>query len=191
MLIINEALTVGVTTAMPATVHLFDEIACRKQARWSRPAGAGDLDQFVHQLERLLRQLGDLHLRISLVRLPLRDRLAGPDQLGQAIVRNLQDPCALVGTMPDGSVVAAFLGPRNPDIESADETMSVRIRRRFERALVALDLEPARLLPHLIVAHCWSDEVFDVPSLVLELATLRNCGPVANGNDRYACSHPA
>lgn len=176
--------------AMPATVHLFDEVARRKQARWSRPADAGDLDQFVHQLDRLLRQLGDLHLRISLVRLPLRGRLSVSDHLGQAIVRNMQDPCALVGTMPDGSVVAAFLGPRNPDTASADEAMSVRIRRRFERALHALDLEPGRLLRQLIVAHCWSDEVFDVPSLVLELATLRNCGPVANGNERYAGSRP-
>lgn len=176
---------------MLATVHLFDEVARCKQARGSRSTDTGSLDQFVHQLERLLRQLGDLHLRISLVRLPLRDHLSGSNHLGQAIVRNLQDPCALVGTMPDGSVVAAFLGPRNSDIASADEAMTVRIRRRFERVLHVLDLETGKLLSHLIVAHCWSDEVFDVPSLVLELATLRSCAPVANGIERYAGSRPA
>lgn len=173
---------------MAATVHLFDEITRRNQARCSHSSVAGDIDHFVCQLERLLRRLGDLHLRISLVKLPMRGRAPA---LGQTIVRNLQDPCALVGIMPDGSVVAAFLGPRNPDIAAADEAMTARIRWRFERALRTVDLDPARLLPDLTVAHCWSDEVFDVSSLVLELATLRGGASAANGNDRYAGVRPA
>lgn len=176
---------------MPATVHLFDEIMRRKQPRWQRPADAGDLDQFFHQLERLLRQLGDLHLRISLVRLPSRDSVLATGEVGPSIVRNLQDPCALVGAMPDGSVVAAFIGPRSQDVVTADEAMTARIRRRFERALRALDLEPGRLLPHLTVAHCWSDEVFDVPSLVLELAMLSGGVPAANDHERPAQTRPA
>lgn len=176
---------------MPATVHLFDEIARRSPARWSRPGDPGDLDQFVHQLERLLRRLGDLHLRISLVRLPIRACIPGRGQPGQSIVRNLQDPCALAGTLPDGSVVAAFLGPRGQNVVTADEAMATRIRRRFERALRAAEIDTSTLLPHLTVAHCWSDEVFDVPSLVLELATLSGEIPVANDRDRAAETRPA
>ena len=156
---------------MQATVYLFDDLAWRKRARWSRPTDPHDLDQFVCQLETLLKRLGDLHLRISLARLPVGERGAETMKLGQAIVDNLQDPCALVGLMPDGSVVAAFLGPRANDSAVADEEMTARIGRRFERALRLANAERSGL-PGLTVAHCWSDEIFDVPSLVLELASV-------------------
>lgn len=156
---------------MQATVYLFDDIAWRKRARWSRPTDPRDLDQFVCQLEALLKRLGDLHLRISLARLPVGDRGAETMKLGQAIVDNLQDPCALVGLMPDGSVVAAFLGPRANDSAVADEEMTARIGRRFERALRLANADRG-CLPGPTVAHCWSDEIFDVPSLVLELASV-------------------
>ena len=98
----------------------------------SRPADPRNADQFVCQLERLLKRLGDLHLRISLARLPLGEQGNDTTPIGQAIVDNLQDPGALAGTMPDGSVVAAFLGPRDG---AGDDEMAERIRRRFERAL--------------------------------------------------------
>ena len=155
---------------MQATVYLFDDLAWRKRARWSRPTDPHDLDQFVCQLETLLKRLGDLHLRISLARLPVGERGAETMKLGQTIVDNLQDPCALVGLMPDGSVVAAFLGPRANDSAVADEDMTARIRRRFERALRLAHADCG--LSGLTVAHCWSDEIFDVPSLVLELASV-------------------
>jgi hypothetical protein len=152
---------------MQATVYRFDDLSWRKRARWSRPADPHHVDQFVCQLERLLKRLRDLHLRISLARLPLADEGV---TAGQAIVDNLQDPCAVVGLMPDGSNVAAFLGPRDG---LADEEMTDRIRRRFERALRLANAESRSLEPlgDLTVAHCWSDEVFDVPSLVLEHAS--------------------
>jgi hypothetical protein len=156
---------------MQATVYLFDDLAWRKRARWSRPTDPHDLDQFVCQLETLLKRLGDLHLRISLARLPVGEWGAETTRLGQAIVDNLQDPCALVGLMPDGSVVAAFLGPRANDSAVADEDMTARIGRRFERALRLANADRSGL-PGLTVAHCWSDEIFDVPSLVLELASV-------------------
>jgi hypothetical protein len=156
---------------MQATVYLFDDLAWRKRARWSRPTDPHDLEQFVCQLETLLKRLGDLHLRISLARLPVGERGAETMKLGQAIVDNLQDPCALVGLMPDGSVVAAFLGPRANDSAVADEEMTARIGRRFERALRLANADRSGL-PGLTVAHCWSDEIFDVPSLVLELASV-------------------
>lgn len=172
---------------MQATVYLFDDLAWRKRARWSRPSDPQDLSQFVCQLETLLKRLGDLHLRISLARLPLGEETA---RLGQTIVDNLQDPCALVGLMPDGSVVAAFLGPRDTVSAVADDEMTARITRRFERALRLANVD--RSAPAgLTVAHCWSDEIFDVSSLVLELASVRRgAGDVAN-IDRSASRRPA
>lgn len=175
---------------MQATVYLFDDLAWRKRARWSRPADPHDLDQFVCQLETLLKRLGDLHLRISLARLPVGER--GPEtmRLGQAIVDNLQDPCAIVGLMPDGSVVAAFLGPRANDSAVADEDMTARISRRFERALRLASADRVAQ-SGLTVAHCWSDEIFDVPSLVLELASVHRGVTEITSIDRSASRRPA
>ena len=175
---------------MQATVYLFDDLAWRKRARWSRPTDPHDLDQFVCQLETLLKRLGDLHLRISLARLPVGEPGEGTP-LGQAIVQNLQDPCALVGLMPDGSVVAAFLGPRANDSAVADDEMAARISRRFERALRLAKTDPAGLLGGLTVAHCWSDEIFDVPSLVLELASVRRSVTDIASIDRSSSRRPA
>jgi hypothetical protein len=176
---------------MQATVYLFDDLAWRKRARWSRPSDPHDLDQFVCQLETLLKRLGDLHLRISLARLPVGEAGAEATRLGQAIVDNLQDPCALVGLMPDGSVVSAFLGPRASDSAVADEEMTARISRRFERALRLAKIDRDGLSNGLTVAHCWSDEIFDVPSLVLELASARLNASVVSGSDFAARRKPA
>jgi hypothetical protein len=173
---------------MQATVYLFDDLAWRKRVRWSRSTDPHDLDQFVCQLETLLKRLGDLHLRISLARLPLGGEEA--TRLGQAIVDNLQDPCALVGLMPDGSVVAAFLGPRDTVSAVADDEMTARITRRFDRALRLANVDrtgPAGLT----VAHCWSDEIFDVSSLVLELASARRGAAEVANIDRSASRRPA
>jgi hypothetical protein len=176
---------------MQATVYLFDDLAWRKRARWSRPSDPHDLDQFVCQLETLLKRLGDLHLRISLARLPVGERGAEATRLGQAIVDKLQDPCALVGLMPDGSVVAAFLGPRANDSAVADEEMTARISRRFERAVRLAKIDRDTPSAGLTVAHCWSDEIFDVPSLVLELASSRQSASVVSGGDFAARRKPA
>jgi hypothetical protein len=176
---------------MQATVYLFDDLTWRKRARWSRPADPCNADQFVCQLERLLKRLGDLHLRISLARLPLGEKAGEATRVGQAIVDNLQDPCALVGTMPDGSVVAAFLGPRGGD-NAGDDEMTERIRRRFGRALRLAKYEPMpNALDGLTVAHCWSDEIFDVPSLVLDHASVGHDVVPFGEDDRTARRPPA
>jgi hypothetical protein len=156
---------------MQATVYLFDDLTWRKRAGGSRPTDPRTSDSFAGQLEQLLRRLGDLHLRISLARLPLDEQGAEAARVGQSIVDNLQDPCALAGIMPDGSVVAAFLGPRGGD-GIGDDDMAGRIRRRFERALrLASAGRTEDSLATLTVTHCWSDEVFDVSSLVLDHAS--------------------
>ena len=167
---------------MQATVYLFDDLAWRKRARWSRPSDPHDLDQFVCQLETLLKRLGDLHLRISLARLPVGERGAEATRRGQAIVDNLQDPCALV---------AAFLGPRASDSAVADEEMTARISQRFERALRLAKIDHNGLSAGLTVAHCWSDEIFDVPSLVLELASVHRSVTDIGSIDRSAGRRPA
>lgn len=176
---------------MEATVYLFDDLAWRKRARWSRPVDPHDADQFVCQLETLLKRLSDLHLRISLARLPVGGCGTEATRLGQEIVDNLQDPCALAGLMPDGSVVAAFLGPRANDSAVADEKMAARISRRFERALRLANADRSGLSAGLTVAHCWSDEIFDVPSLVLDLASARLNAIAMSGDDLQARRKPA
>ena len=174
---------------MQATVYLFDDLTWRKRARWSRPSDPCNVDQFVWQLERLLKRLGDLHLRISLARLPLEGEGSETPRLGQAIVDNLQDPCAIIGTMPDGSVVAAFLGPRG---HASDDEMAARIRRRFERALrLARAERMTDILANLTVANCWSDEIFDVPSLVLDHASAAHEIVDLGSDDRSARRKPA
>jgi hypothetical protein len=174
---------------MQATVYLFDDLAWRKRARWSRPADPRNADQFVCQLERLLKRLGDLHLRISLARLPLSEQGSETTPIGQAIADNLQDPGALAGTMPDGSVVAAFLGPRDG---AGDDEMADRIRRRFERALRLSGTDGvASSLASLALVHCWSDEVFDVPSLVLEYASVGHDIVELDNSDHSARREPA
>lgn len=175
---------------MPATVYSFEDLTSRKRARWSRPADPHDHNHFVCQLERLLQRLSDLHLRISLARLPLGEHAPAAARLGETIVGNLQDPCALVGMMPDASVVAAFLGPRGGGGAVGDGEMTARILWRFERALPAA-ADRAGLLSGLTVAHCWSDEIFDVPSLVLELAGACPNVTAMNGRELPARRQPA
>jgi hypothetical protein len=126
-----------------------------------------ELEEFFWQLERLLRRLGDLHLRISLARLNTKVKADGWRPTARRIADRLEDPCALSGVMPDGSVVAAFLGPRGEIGESGDREMTSRIVGRFDAAASAAGLERSR---DLTVVHCWTDEIYDVPSLVLDLA---------------------
>jgi hypothetical protein len=128
---------------------------------------------FVRQLDRLLHRLGDLHLRISLARLPLTALGDDVAPIAEAIVENLRDPCVLGGVAADGSVVAAFLGPRGDTGTAGDREVTARIGRQFVAALHAVGVEKLALLSNLTVAHCWSDESYDVPSLVLDLASER------------------
>jgi hypothetical protein len=173
---------------MQAAVYLFDDLTWRKRARWSRPSDPRDASQFICHLERLLKRLGDMHLRISLARLSLAET---DTEVAQAIVDNLQDPCALVGTMPDGSIVAAFLGPRGGEGVGDDE-MTVRIRRCFERALrLAKPERTPGPLTDLTVAHGWSDEIFDVPSLVLDHARIGHDVVEFGHKDRSQSRKPA
>jgi hypothetical protein len=158
---------------MQATIYSFEDLTRRKRAEQARSSVGEALpqaQQFVGQLEGLLRRLADLHLRISLARLPLAGLSGETAALGRGIVDNLRDPGALAGQMPDGSVVAVFVGPRSGTSPVGDEEMSGRITGRFDAALRATGADRTDLIDDLAVVHCWSDEIFDVASLALDLA---------------------
>ncbi len=177
---------------MQATVYSFDDLAARKRARCSRPVLSHGPDSFICQLERLLKRLGDFHLRISLARLSLDRHGNEAVSKGQMILEGLQDPCAIAGTLPDGSIVAAFLGPRGADNTVGDSETTARIRQRFRRALRMTETEfTADALDDLTVAHCWSDEVFDVSSLVLDHASNAHQVVDLGDKDRSSKRQPA
>ena len=69
--------------------------------------------------------------------------------------------------------------------------MTARISLRFERALRLAKTDRGGLLAGLTVAHCWSDEIFDVPSLVLELASVHGTVTDIASIDRSSGRRPA
>lgn len=133
------------------------------------PAGRPESDRFIWQLDALLRRLGDIHLRISLAQLSSQAMGGDGMSLGQAIADNLLDPCAMAGVMPDGSVVAAFLGPRADAGLAGDDEIGRRIRRRFQQAIGMVanqnNLDPSRLA----IVHGWTDELCDLSTMTHEL----------------------
>jgi hypothetical protein len=94
---------------MQATVYLFDDLAWRKRARWSRPVDPHDLDQFVCQLETLLKRLGDLHLRLA--RAPARGRARPRGRGSTAVVDNLGDPLTGLGPWQRGGCLPSARAP--------------------------------------------------------------------------------
>ncbi|MGH6933565.1 MAG: hypothetical protein ACREEE_14155 [Dongiaceae bacterium] len=126
-------------------------------------------DRFVWQLDALLRRLGEVHLRISLARLSIEGADRQGLQLAQAIAENLLDPCAMAGSMPDGSVVAAFLGPRSGAGVAGDDEIARRIRRRFQRAMSAVAVQATLGPSRLAIVHGWTDEICDPAAVTHEL----------------------
>lgn len=133
------------------------------------PVGRPDSDRFVWQLDALLRRLGDVHLRISLARLSLHELRGDGMLLSQAIADNLLDPCAMAGVMPDGSVVAAFLGPRSNTGGAGDDEITRRIHQRFWRAIGAVANQNSLRPTGLAIVHGWTDELRDLPTMAHEL----------------------
>ena len=134
------------------------------------PISRPESDRFVWQLDALLRRLGDVHLRISLARLSLHEFRSEGMLLSQAIADNLLDPCAMAGVMPDGSVVAAFLGPRSNVGGAGDDEITRRIHHRFRRAIGAVANQNNLNPSGLAIVHGWTDELRDLPTMTHELA---------------------
>lgn len=93
-----------------------------------------------------MRQLVGRQRRISLVGLSTGNRVLSFARLGRSIVRTMQDPCAR-WRKPYQKVASVPRGLRSQATATAEEAKTVRIYRRFERALRALGAEPGRLCP--------------------------------------------
>lgn len=148
--------------------HLADEHP-------QRPGGAGVTlpSGFVSKLDAQLRRLADLHLRVSLARLD-REVISTHDGAPtQQIVDGLYDPSSIVGVGGDGSIVAAFLGPREQEGSSGDQMVAARIERLFTGALAAAGVDEMRVRQNLTIVHGWTDEIHDVPGLALALERQR------------------
>src|SRR5262245_53289740 len=129
---------------------------------------------FVSKLDAQLRRLADLHLRVSLARLDSEVISDREDQPTQQIVDGLYDPSSIVGVGGDGSIVAAFLGPRDLDGGlSGDQAVAARIERLFTGALAAAGVDETRVRQNLTIVHGWTDEIHDVPGLALALERQR------------------
>jgi hypothetical protein len=129
---------------------------------------------FVSKLDAQLRRLADLHLRVSLARLDREVISDRGDQPTQQIVDGLYDPSSIVGVGGDGSIVAAFLGPRDLDGgASGDQAVAARIERLFTGALAAAGVDEKRVRQNLTIVHGWTDEIHDVPGLALALERQR------------------
>ena len=139
-----------------------------------------DSDRFVCQLDALLRRLGDVHLRISVARLAPDDGHRNDALMVEAIADNLLDPCAMSGVMPDGSVVAAFLGPRSDSGTVGDEETARRIRRQFQRAVGVAANYGAPGPQRLVIIHGWTDQIRDLPALTHEFQAARQQAKAMN-----------
>jgi len=129
---------------------------------------------FVSKLDAQLRRLADLHLRVSLARLDREVISSGSDTPTQQIVDGLYDPSSIVGVGGDGSIVAAFLGPREHEGASGDQAITTRIERLFTGALAAAGIDALRVRQNLTIVHGWTDEIHDVPGLALALERQRH-----------------
>lgn len=139
------------------------QIATTKPAGFDPQAGSS----FLGQLDWMLRRLSTSHVRISLVRLVLPAHIPGSEQLAARIAQDLDDAYGMAGVMWDGSVVAAFFGPRQTGAVG-DRQQSGAILRRLRQALrdARLDRQAAGAAVSLI--HRWTDEIADVSTLMLE-----------------------
>src|SRR5262245_19226234 len=128
---------------------------------------------FVSKLDAQIRRLADLHLRVSLARLDSEVISDREDQPTQQIVDGLYDLSSIVGVGGDGSIVAAFLGPREHEGKSGDQAVADRIERLFTGALAAAGVDETLVRQNLTIVHGWTDEIHDVPGLALALERQR------------------
>lgn len=134
------------------------------QARRSEPA---PVNSFLGQLDWMLGRLSTAHVRITFVRLELRMEESANRHAAERIADELDDSYGLAGMLADGSVMAAFFGPREPG-SSGDRQQSQAILRRIEEIL------QSTVAPHQIadatvfLIHRWTDEISDMHSLMLD-----------------------
>lgn len=122
---------------------------------------------FLGQLDWMLRRLGAAHVRISLVRLVLPAHITGTEQAAARIAQGLDDSAGMAGVMWDGSIVAAFFGPRQAG-PAGDRQETRAILRRLRHALRDAGIDRSAMGASVSLIHRWTDEISDVSSLMLE-----------------------
>src|SRR3546814_4042064 len=90
---------------------------------------------FLGQLDWMLGRLSSAHVRITFVRVELRMEDAANRHAAERIAEELDDSYGLAGMLADGSVMAAFFGPREPG-SSGDRQQSQAILNQIGRAHV-------------------------------------------------------
>jgi len=134
------------------------------QARSSEPVPSGS---FLGQLDWMLGRLSTAHVRITFVRLELRMEETANRRAAERIAEELDDSYGLAGMLADGSVMAAFFGPREPG-SSGDRQQSQAILRRIEDILQST-VGPRHLADATVfLIHRWTDEISDMHSLMLD-----------------------
>lgn len=142
---------------------LFWQTAATRLTGFDPQAG----HSFLGQLDWMLRCLSTSHIRISLVRLVLPAHLHGAEQAAAEIAQDLDDAYGMAGVMWDGSIVAAFFGPRQAG-PAGDRQQTRTILRRLRKALRDAGVERSALGASVSLLHRWTDEISDVSTLMLE-----------------------
>lgn len=128
---------------------------------------------FLGQLDWMLGRLSAAHIRITLVRVVLPNDVASA-RVAERLAEELDDSYGLAGMLADGSVMAAFFGPRQPGA-AGDRQQTRAIVDRLGQVLRDIGITPdAARAPggaSVFLIHRWTDEVGDVNSLMLDAIT--------------------
>ena len=133
----------------------------------ARRGESGSTSSFLGQLDWMLGRLSTAHVRITFVRLELRMEETANRHAAERIAEELDDSYGLAGMLADGSVMAAFFGPREPG-SFGDRQQSQAILRRVEEILQST-VGPRRMADATVfLIHRWTDEISDMHSLMLD-----------------------
>jgi hypothetical protein len=135
-------------------------------------AAPGPAEGFLGQLDWMLGRLRAARVRITFARIELRTGGGAGRRAAERIAEELDDAFGLAGMMPDGSVLAAFFGPRQPG-GTGDREQSQAIVRRLEEVLRDAAGVRAAADATVFMIHRWTDEIGDVPTLMLEATAPR------------------
>lgn len=121
----------------------------------------------------MLGRLSAAHVRITLVRVVLPNDVAS-SRVAERLAEELDDSYGLAGMLADGTVMAAFFGPRQPGA-AGDRQQTRAIVDRLGQVLREIGIAPDAARDtrgaSVFMIHRWTDEVGDVSSLMLDAIT--------------------
>lgn len=141
---------------------------------WATSAGCSAQANpgFLGQLDWMLGRLSAAHVRITLARVVLPSEMAG-GRVAERLAEELDDSYGLAGMLADGSVMAVFFGPRQPGA-AGDRQQTRAIVDRLSQVLRDIGLDHGAMVEEgarAFLIHRWTDEIGDVPSLMLDAMT--------------------